>query len=415
MGKLNASTLASTPAPAATAPQQQKAAAPAAPAPVKKAAPAETKPKAAPPAKPAPAPEPTPAPPQAPAPPAPPDVSTPPEPAPPPPPPPPKLNVGPVTVRTGQDKTQRPQSTAELSQGAGAIARVIPALPQAAGAALAARGIEAARSAVSGRVGDALRRQKVQEVMMRNRLERSITPEYAAPLISGAPTPAAPTPAAPAKAPAPAPARAPTAAAPRAGSAPTAPAAATPATTPAQTGIVRMGMTFGSPAAAPSDFYAAKMQEVAALRAQRQLGTDTAPPVLFTGEARDVPELAARADPTTVTVRPKEGGGERVFSAYPSLVARTVSVDNPAEFARGAERLGERYAALQQTLLDLADTRRELEAAKKANAAPGTTDANLKDLAGRTRRVNQDMAQTLADLREFGIDEREAEEKYGSR
>jgi len=200
--------------------------------------------------------------------------------------------------------------------------------------------------------------------------------------------------------------------------------------------IVRMGMTFGPTETAPmnpqDDFYTHKMREVEALRERRALGPKemTLPLVPGyrsaaayggTGSTGGTVTLPAAGD-YSLKMEPQPGL-PRTFSARATPEAMTVTTSNQEEFVRRGERLGERYASLRRTLLDLADTRRELEALKRTGAPAatetalygGTTDERLKSLASRTQRVNQDLAQTLADLREFGINEREAKEQYGNR
>lgn len=107
---------------------------------------------------------------------------------------------------------------------------------------------------------------------------------------------------------------------------------------------------------------------------------------------------------------PKEGRPVYV-SALPSESARNAPLDKPAEFASQMDRLGERFAELRRAQVLLEQARGNFE---ERLGQPGT-DADLATTARFTRAVNQEMAQTLADLNEYGVTPQEADQRYGNR
>jgi hypothetical protein len=240
--------------------------------------------------------------------------------------------------------------------------------------------------------------------MMRNRAEQrrgqtlsDVAASYGLP---GPGQPLATTPNAPAKPTKPAaatPARAATAA-------PTAPPAPTVAPTSA-------------PATGLDAFQQQKLAQVAELRRAGQTGMAGGAPrgaplmpgaVLMGMSGRFAPRISKAQ--TEINVSPKEARS-RTITATPSVEAMTAPLDKPEEFARQMDRLGERFAELRRAQIQLGQAKAQFEGRLGQSGA----EDDLAATARITRSVNQEMAQTLADLNEYGVTPQEAAQRYGSR
>jgi hypothetical protein len=239
---------------------------------------------------------------------------------------------------------------------------------------------------------------------------------------------------------------APKAAAPTPPAAPAAPPAPEPAT-PAAAGERRYG--------APSPFGVSTLQDQPSYL-PRQVTRETTLPLRMPeyeqrlarvrelrqdGKLRIVPTEAVEFKvspspsrrPATISTAPAIGGRGSLWEARPENPTKSAPLDSPAEFAKQAEQLGTKYAQLQGTIQELDQLRRKYELEKKSQpltvselsrrnpleVLAGRTpvrevDRKLADVARRTRAANQDVAQTIVDLRQYGFtDQNDVERAFG--
>ena len=136
-----------------------------------------------------------------------------------------------------------------------------------------------------------------------------------------------------------------------------------------------------------------------------------------TRPARTITTAPSFGMDTKYTGAPGFGETER------SRPAVSAPLSDTAEFARQAEQLGAKYAKLQGTLAELDQLRRKYESERAlrrpsvgaelsrrnplevlAGRAPmSDADTKLREIAQRTRAANQETAQTIQDLKQYGF------------
>jgi len=138
----------------------------------------------------------------------------------------------------------------------------------------------------------------------------------------------------------------------------------------------------------------------------------------------------------TITTAPALGmPGESLWSTQPSRPTVSAPLNDVTEFARQAEQLGAKYARLQGALTELDQLRRKYEGERAlrrpsvgmdlsrrnplevlAGRSPTSeADVKLRDLAQRTRAANQETAQTIQDLKQYGFaDQEDVDRAFGS-
>lgn len=148
-----------------------------------------------------------------------------------------------------------------------------------------------------------------------------------------------------------------------------------------------------------------------------------------TRPARTITTAPSFGMDTKYTGAPGFGETER------SRPAVSAPLSDTAEFARQAEQLGAKYAKLQGTLAELDQLRRKYESERAlrrpsvgaelsrrnplevlAGRAPmSDADTKLREIAQRTRAANQETAQTIQDLKQYGFaDQEDVDRAFGS-